>query len=43
MIATVQYWIDAVESAIKRGWSLEETVEKVTLADKYPQISQKSI
>jgi len=40
MIATVQYWIDAVESAIKRGWSLEETVEKVTLADKYPQISQ---
>jgi cyclase len=40
MSATVQYWIEAVESAVKRGWSLEETQEKVTLADKYPQLSR---
>lgn len=40
MSSTVQYWIDAVESAIKRGWSLEETMEKVTLEDKYPQLSR---
>lgn len=40
MINTVQYWIDAVESAIKKGWSLEETLEKVNLTDKYPKLSQ---
>jgi cyclase len=32
----VQYWIQAVRSAIDRGWSLEETLEKVTMVERYP-------
>jgi cyclase len=36
MAEAVQYWIDSVKAAIDKGWSLEETLEKVTFADKYP-------
>lgn len=32
----VQYWIQSVRAAIDRGWSLEETLEKVNMAERYP-------
>jgi cyclase len=37
MSDTIQYWIDSATSAIKKGMGLEEALEKVTLADKYPE------
>ena len=36
MIDAVQYWIDSLTPAVRQGWSLEETVQKVTLAERYP-------
>jgi cyclase len=39
MSSIIQFWIRSVEVAIKRGWSLEETLAKVTMADKYPEIT----
>jgi cyclase len=36
MSEAVQYWIHSVRSAIDQGWSLEETVEKVTMVERYP-------
>jgi cyclase len=36
MYDNVKYCIDAVKAAIAKGWSLEETQEKVTLADRFP-------
>jgi len=40
MSQIVQYWIDTVVSAIQKGMSLEETLQKVTLKDRYPTIDQ---
>jgi cyclase len=40
MNETVQYWINSVQSAISRGWSLEETVNNVTLAERYPSLGK---
>jgi cyclase len=36
----VQYWIDGIKAAIEKGWSLEETLEKNTLAERYPMINR---
>jgi cyclase len=36
MYEAVQYWTDSVKSAIDRGLSLEETLAKVTMVEKYP-------
>jgi len=36
MIEAVQYCIDAVQSAINQGLSLEETLKQVNFADRYP-------
>lgn len=36
MGAFIQAWIDAVTEAIKKGMSLEEAQEKVSLKDRYP-------
>ena len=38
MHEAVSSWINAVKSAVDRGWSLEETLEKVALAEKFPHI-----
>jgi cyclase len=32
----VKYCVEAVKAAIKKGWSSEETQEKVTFADRFP-------
>lgn len=40
MSETIQYWIDQVNSAIAKGWTKQEALEKVTLADKYPQATK---
>jgi cyclase len=40
MMETVQFWIYSVESAIKKGWGLEETMDKVTMAERYPRFAQ---
>ena len=29
-------WVQAVSDAVARGWSREETVERVNFADRYP-------
>lgn len=36
MADAVRYWIDAVKSAIDKGMSLEETLEKVSVVERYP-------
>ena len=36
MSAFIQAWIDAVAAAIKKGMSLEEAQDKVSLLDRYP-------
>ena len=36
MAGEVRYWIDAVQAAIDRGLSLEETLEQVTMVEKVP-------
>lgn len=36
MTAFVQAWIDAIKDAIKKGMSLEEAQNKVSLLDRYP-------
>jgi cyclase len=32
----VQYFIDAVKAALDKGWTLDETLAKVTLLERYP-------
>jgi cyclase len=39
MSEAVKYWIDSVVSAISKGMSLEEILEKVTLSDRYPAMA----
>ncbi len=36
MSTFIQAWIDAVSAAIKKGMSLEEAQDKVSLLDRYP-------
>jgi len=36
MGAFIQAWIDAVKAAIKKGMSLKEAQNKVSLLDRYP-------
>jgi hypothetical protein len=36
MAEAVQYWMDAVKPFVDKGASLEETLEKVSVAEKYP-------
>ncbi len=36
MYDNVKYVIDAVKTAIAKGWSLQEVLEKVTLAERFP-------
>lgn len=36
MAATLQPWVDAVNDAIKNGWSVEEARERINLLDRYP-------
>ncbi|MFC1902074.1 MBL fold metallo-hydrolase [Chloroflexota bacterium] len=38
MAAFIQEWIDAVNAAIASGMSLEEAQEKISFADRYPNI-----
>jgi glyoxylase-like metal-dependent hydrolase (beta-lactamase superfamily II) len=35
----IQYWISYIEAAIANSWSLEATLEKLTLEGKYPLVS----
>jgi hypothetical protein len=32
----IQLWIDTVQAAIDKGWSLEEAQNKISLLDKMP-------
>jgi cyclase len=36
MIDSVQYMIDKIKPAAEKGWSIEETLQKVSLDDRYP-------
>jgi cyclase len=36
MTEAVQYWIDSVKTAIAQGFSLDETLRKVTMLERYP-------
>ncbi|MFH1381489.1 MAG: MBL fold metallo-hydrolase [Chloroflexota bacterium] len=36
MSAFIQDWMDAVKDVIKKGWTLEEAQEKVSMLDRYP-------
>ena len=37
MSKTIQSWVDAVTSAIAKGWSMEEAQAKISLLDQYPE------
>jgi cyclase len=36
MAAFIQDWIDAVNDAIKKGWSVEEAQDRISFIDRYP-------
>ncbi len=36
MYDAVQYWIDSIKPAVDKGWTLEETLQKITMDDRYP-------
>jgi cyclase len=36
MAAFIQDWIDAVNDAIKKGWSVEEAQDRINFIDRYP-------
>jgi cyclase len=40
MSVIIEDWIDAVKKAIDQGMSSEEAQEKISLADKYPELAQ---
>jgi hypothetical protein len=39
MLEKVQFWIDSVQSALDKGWTLDETINKITMVDKYPRVA----
>jgi cyclase len=43
MAEAVQYWIDSVKAAVDKGLSLEETLDQVTMEDKYPFVKMPSM
>jgi cyclase len=38
MYDTISYLVGSVQAAIDKGWTLEETIEKVTFAEKFPAL-----
>lgn len=35
-VAFIQEWLDAVRQAIRKGWTLEETRQRISFLDRYP-------